>query len=228
MQVCAVQLGTSGVDLSGLQSVLVSLGGADLVVLPEFAIGGLPHRRSDAEQRALTLPRLADVLSNRPTHAAVVVGFTERDRGQLYSSVAVLRNGAVIAHGRKNQPREPGLTPGDSHAVFEVAGLRCGVLICADATSEGPTNDLGTVDVLIICLNNDMSEAHAAHWRSVTSRCLADRARQTGAWVVSVDVAGRAPGREALGATTLHDAAGNLVDRSRPFTPEVRRWEIVL
>lgn len=215
-------------DVDGLRSVLLSLGDADLVVLPEFALSGLPHREIDAEQRALTLHGLTNALSGCPTHAAVVVGFTERDSGHLYISVAVLRNGALVARGRKEPSAGAGPNPGDTHAVFEVAGLRCGVLICADATTAEPADALGPVEVLIICLNNDMSEGHAAHWRSVTSRCLVDRARQTGAWVVSADVAGRAPGREALGATTLHDASGNLLDRSNPFTPEIKRWEVVV
>lgn len=203
--------------------------GVDLLVAPEFAIGGLPHTAEAALQKSL--PSAEAVLAwvvGAPTGLTVVIGFTERSGARLHSSAAVLRDGAVIAVARKRYPREPGLVPGSAAPVFEVAGTACGVLICADATRARPALDLAAsgARVLVCLLNNDMSVAHARAWEGHTERALMDRARDTGCWVASADVAGESPGRRALAATRIHAPDGRLRAAAAAVPGDLLLWDV--
>ena len=222
MRVACYQSGIEGVPRDDRwQRVLAecSTRGVDLLVTPEFAIGGLPHTADAALERSLpSAQRVLPWVEDSPPGLTVVLGFTERSGAGLHSSAAVLRDGVVLAVARKLHPREPGLVPGFTEVagsaapVFEVAGTTCGVLICADAGRRQPAMDLATAGarMLLCLLNNDMSLRHAQQWDARTRQALADRARETGCWVASADVAGEIPGRRALAATRIHAPDGSL------------------
>jgi predicted amidohydrolase len=202
-------------DLRGVADRCVR-GGVELLLTPEFAIGGLPHTERDAKRRAVTVEQLQASATTLPRGLTVVLGFTERARDGLYSSAAVLTAGRVVHVARKVFPREPGLSAGDLAPVIQIGGVVFGILICADATHSELAANLAQsgAQVLLCPLNNDMSEAHADQWEEPTHTALRMRALEARCWVVSADVAGVRPGRRALGATRIVSPTGRTVARA--------------
>ena len=217
MRVACFQTGVPGiVPGEAWRRLLQACGarGVDLLVTPEFGVGGLPHTEAAADERAVDEPEsLLPWADGAEPGMTVLLGFTERTGMGLHSSAAVVRGGRVVTVVRKRHPREPGLVPGGESSVVEVAGTGVGVLVCADATHQEPARRLaaGGAGLLACLLNNDMSEANAARWQRPTHEALADRARENGCWVVSADVAGTSPGRRALAATRIVRPEGVLL-----------------
>ena len=209
MRVACFQSGVQGIDPGvAWRRLLQACGdrGVDLLVTPEFGVGGLPHTSAASEQRAVEDPEwLLPWADGAPPGMTVLLGFTERTGVGLHSSAAVVRDGRVLTVVRKQHPREPGLVPGGDSSVVDVAGTGVGVLVCADATHQEPARRLAAegAGLLACVLNNDMSEANAARWQRPTHDALAGRARENRCWVVSADVAGTSPGRRALAATRI-------------------------
>jgi 5-aminopentanamidase len=202
--------------------------GVDLLVTPEFAIGGLSHTAGVARERSLRGPAqpLAYVRETVPD-LTVVLGYVEQTESGLHSSAAVTRNTTLIATARKVRPREPGLVAGPAPANgwsgFEVAGVRCGIVIGSDVRHPEVAAAFAAGDVrLLVCpLNNDLSLAGAARWRVPTERALSARPRETGCWLVSADVAGHQPGRTALAVTRVVAPDGTEYARSEPAPDEL-------
>jgi predicted amidohydrolase len=214
--VAALQLPVEAVaepaDLRGVADRCVRRG-VDLLLTPEFAIGGLPHTERDAKRRAVTVEQLQASATSLPRGLTVVLGFTDRAPARLFSSAAVITAGRVVHVARKVFPREPGLSAGDLAPVIQIGGIAVGILICSDATHPelAATLARGGAQVLLCPLNNDMSEAHADQWEEPTHTALRMRAREARCWVVSADVAGVRPGRRALGATRIVSPTGRTV-----------------
>src|SRR5688572_32603510 len=112
--------------------------GAELVVLPESALGGyikegaaapdLPPALDPDGPEIAALVRLAD-------DTVVCAGYTERDGGERYSSAVCVDGSGVLGHHRKVH-LPPGerfaYTPGDRFAAFDTPVGRIGMLICYD------------------------------------------------------------------------------------------------
>lgn len=222
VRVACYQSGVSGIAAgAGWDEVLGSCGAqrVDLLVTPEFAVGGLPHTAEAARARALDdVDDLLVFAERAPEGLTMLLGFTERTSAGLHSSAAVIRDRRCLQIVRKLHPREPGLVPGEPSSVFEVGESICGVLICADATHAAPAVDLtgAGARVLACMLNNDMSIANATRWEGSTHRALSDRARDTGCWVVSADVAGASKQRRALAATRVIAPDGQVLAAAVP------------
>ncbi len=187
--------------------------GVDLLVAPEFAVGGLPHSAAAARASSLADPSaLVGLIEGAGPALNLVTGFTERSGTGMYSSAALVREGRARVVARKVHPREPGISAGDLSTTFDVAGMSCGVLICADARDPGLAANLRAdgAQVLLCLLNNDMQHHTAAKWLAPTELALADRARENNGWVVSADVAGWSTQRRGLGATRIYGPDGHL------------------
>lgn len=112
--------------------------GADMVVLPECALGGYLGAGSDGLDAAPGLAvdgpeieRLAAIAGD----TVVCAGFTEAAPGGPYSSAVCVTGDGVIGHHRKVHlpPSEVGaFSPGDSFAAFDTPVGRVGMLICYD------------------------------------------------------------------------------------------------
>jgi predicted amidohydrolase len=116
--------------------------GARLVVLPELAATGYVLDREALLARAESATAPGPVLSAwsaaaRELGITVVGGFTESDGDRLYNAVAVIGPDGVVAgtyrklhlFGRERDV----FAPGDvGLPIFEVGGLRLGVVVCYD------------------------------------------------------------------------------------------------
>ncbi|NEE00136.1 carbon-nitrogen hydrolase family protein [Phytoactinopolyspora halotolerans] len=222
MRVVCYQAGVEGISLDDVwRTVLIecALLEADLLVTPEYAIGGLPHTAEAARENAIADPLdLLVYTAEAPPALTVVLGFTEDAPDGRFSSVAVISGGEIVAVVRKVNPREPGIVAGGRSSVIDIAGVPCGILICADVAEAKLARRLASSGArLLICpLNNDMSLANAARWQDWSEEQLVRRARENGCWVVSADVAGRSLGRRALALTAFVQPDGRIVQRTLP------------
>lgn len=109
--------------------------GADMVVLPECALGG--YLDADGRQGpAIDLdgPEVAR-LCRIAGPTVVCAGFTERTSGLPHSSAVCVTGDGVLGHHRKVHlpPAELGaFAPGDSFAAFDTPVGRVGMLVCYD------------------------------------------------------------------------------------------------
>src|SRR3954453_12508275 len=109
--------------------------GAELVVLPECALGG--YLRADGTPGAAIsvdgpeIERLCALAGD----TVVCAGFTEKGPGLPFSSAVCVTGDGVLGHHRKLHlpPTELGaFAPGDSLAAFDTPLGRVGMLICYD------------------------------------------------------------------------------------------------
>ena len=115
--------------------------GAALVVTPELSLCGYPP------EDLLLRPAFLDAVRDRArstrrakcSGTTAIVGFPERDAGARYNAAAVLRDGRVAAVYRKHHlpnytvfDEDRYFEPGTEPCVFDVDGVRCGIVICED------------------------------------------------------------------------------------------------
>jgi NAD+ synthase (glutamine-hydrolysing) len=133
-------------DLAGnAQTLLAAIGearraGASLVVTPELSLCGYPPE--DLVLRPAFLDACAaelTALAAQVRGVTALVGFPERRAGLRHNAVAVLRDGRVAGIYRKQHlpnytvfDEQRYFAPGDAPCIFDVDGVRCGVMICED------------------------------------------------------------------------------------------------
>jgi 5-aminopentanamidase len=121
--------------------------GADLLITPElfltgYAIGAAKVARLAEPQHGPALARVADIA--RSTGIAIILGYPERTTDAIFNAATAFdAAGQQIAHYRKTHLFGPldraqfsaGQTPA---TLFELGGLKIGLLICYDV--EFPEN----------------------------------------------------------------------------------------
>ena len=137
------------------------LGQADLLIVPElfltgYAIGAdAVHRLAETRNGAVLAEVAAIASDNR---IAVVFGFAERDGDKVYNSaVAIGADGTTLGAYRKThlfgdvdkQQFSEGRLPSD---VFEINGLKVGLLICYDVEFPENTRSLALLGADLIIM----------------------------------------------------------------------------
>ena len=136
--------------------------GARLVVLPELAATGYVLDRAGLLARAESVAAPGPALSAwsaaaRELGITVVGGCAVSDRDRLYNSVAVIGPDGVVAgtyrklhlFGRERDV----FTPGDAGLpIFEVGGLRLGVVVCYDLRFPEAVRILALRDVDLVAV----------------------------------------------------------------------------
>ncbi len=120
--------------------------GASLVITPELSLCGYPPEDLvlrpaflDACERELA------ALASQVTEGVLLVGFPERHEGRRHNAMVVIRDGRVAQVYRKQClpnytvfDEKRYFTPGDSPCVFDVDGVRFGLVICEDIWFPAP------------------------------------------------------------------------------------------
>lgn len=112
--------------------------GAELIVLPEAALGGYPCDGTEPYARPAVLPRHAEAferLIRAAGPAVVCVGYAEAAPGGPFSSAICVSGDGILGHHRKvHLPPTERTTfrPGDGFAAFDTPLGRTGMLICYD------------------------------------------------------------------------------------------------
>lgn len=205
---------------------LTSTNAVDLLVLPE-SFTGVPAEDGDepsADQAVQFLSTLARVCS-----VAVVGGSVSHvaDDGAVFNTTYVMnRAGDLVGtydkrrlFGREQETRTPGTRPG----IFEVDGMRVGVLICADLWHAELARELiDHVDVLCVpAATVIVSEEHRPYARSTWYQLAMVRALETGTAIVVSDWAdGRHESTQTVGGITRNEVrwtagASSITDPSR-------------
>jgi NAD+ synthase (glutamine-hydrolysing) len=171
--------------------------GADLVCFPELALTGYPPEDLVLRGGFVddNLEALEELARRTAGGSAVLVGFVDRtDRG-LHNGAALLRDGLIEARYHKHKLPNYGVfdeqryfVPGEEGCSLRLAGSDLGISICEDAWKPGPPFDgyAGRVQV-IPNINGSPYHRRKAHERMAI--CAA-RARETGAWIVYVNLVG--------------------------------------
>lgn len=179
---------------------------ADLVLCPElfltgYAVGDDLRRLAEPADGA-SARRIADIC--RLHRKAVVYGFAEPVGQALYNAaLAIGPDGATLAHHRKLAV-PPGFeldyfVPGHGLTIFELAGVRLGLLICYDAEfpeAVRATAEAGAEAILV-------PTALGAQWDQVAHRVIPARAFENGVYLAYANHAGREGAVTFLGASCI-------------------------
>ena len=213
---------------------LTATNAVDLLVLPE-SFTGVPAEDGDepaADQAVQFLSTLA-----RVCRVAVVGGSVSHvaDDGAVYNTTYVMnRAGELVGsyHKRRLFGREQETrTPGTNAGIFDVDGLRVGVLICADLWHAELARELiDRVDVLCVpTATVVVSEDNRAYARSTWHQLAMIRALETGLAIVVSDWAdGRHESTRTVDGITTNEVrwtagASSITDPSR--RPDLARMQ---
>ena len=120
---------------------------ADLVVFPELSITGYPPK--DLLQKRLFIRRnleALDEIKNACDNIAVVVGFIDAKKDQLYNAAALIQNKEIIGIQHKSHlpnydvfDEKRYFSSADQAKVFQIDSLKIGLSVCEDLWFEdGP------------------------------------------------------------------------------------------
>ncbi|MGX6604751.1 carbon-nitrogen hydrolase family protein [Micromonosporaceae bacterium Da 78-11] len=191
----------------------------DLLLFPECFLQGYLVTEQHVDQHAVDLtsaafgPVLERLAAIRQT---LVLGVIERQDGRFFNSAVVLTRGKVAGVYRKTHPtdREPIFTAGTGHPVFDLNGIRFGINICSDTRFTGAAQAVAAQGgaVLLVPAQNMMRLGNAEIWRPRHNAIRAERARETGMWLVSADVTGQRDRHQiGYGPTSVIDPRGRVV-----------------
>lgn len=212
-------------DLAGNAGTLLAAidagrrAGASLVVTPELSLSGYPP------EDLLLRPAFIDACASELAALAAevngviaIVGFPERHDGARHNALAVLRDGRVAGIYRKRRlpnytvfDEERYFEPGTSPCVFDVDGVRCGIIICEDCWFPEPAAEACKAGAQVVIVPNG-SPYHTSQQAARRTQIEA-RVRENGVPFVYVN---RVGGQDELvfdGASFVMDAAGAIAQQ---------------
>ncbi len=175
MKLCLMQIAPPSAPAETLSALAgwataAAAQGAAALVLPELV---LPGYNRPAAHRDLAEPQggpWQDAVARiaRAAGIAICYGWAERDGAAVYNVASVIgADGTTLAHYRKIQLFGPmehaSFIPGtEAPPVFELAGRRCGLLICYDIEFPEHARALGRrgVDLLLVPTANPEGYPH--------------------------------------------------------------------
>lgn len=231
MRIAIAQLNQMVGDLPGNAARILDAvdagrrGGADLVVTPELSLCGYPPedlllRPAFLEACASELARLATRIAG-PT---VLVGYPEQaSGGARHNAVAVMRDGRIIGVYRKQTlpnytvfDEQRYFIPGTEPCVFEVAGVRVGVVICEDIWFPEAARRTRSAGADLIVVPN--GSPYHTRQQALRREIVVARAVETGCPVVYVN---RVGGQDEL----VFDGASFIVDGSGKVSQQLPAWQ---
>jgi predicted amidohydrolase len=190
-----------------------------LLLFPECFLQGYLVNQDHISTHALDLgsPEFDAVLRRlEPIEATVVVGVIETERGRYFNTAAVITRGQLTGRYRKTHlmPGETVFDPGDGYPTFVLRGVRYGINICSDTQFRGPAAQVAAqgAQLLLVPAQNMLRRPVAERFKDLHHSMRAERAQETGMWLVSSDVTGmRGESRIAYGPTSVISPRGELV-----------------
>ncbi len=191
-----------------LEKLAAALAGKDLdlIVCPELFLSGynvgdaLPELALAADSHLLE--QVAKIAHTHET--AIVYGYPERDGNSIYNVAAcVSAQGCVIAKHRK-LILPPGFETeafnvGSGFTLFDLAGFRCGILICFDAEFPEAVRALAQSGAELVIVPTALTK----EWGVVAEKLIPARAFENGVWLIYANHAGSENGTHYLGHSCI-------------------------
>ena len=205
--------------------------GADVLLTPELALCGYPPE--DLLLRADFYRSCETALAQLAHEAALplIVGHPLCEDERHFNAASLLREGRVEATYRKHRlpnyevfDEERYFDPGHEACVVEIAGIRCGINICADVWERGAAEATRRAGAeLLLALN-----ASPFHMNKQERRyeVLRDRVSATGMPVIYANLVG---GQDELvfdGASFALDGQGRLTHQFPAFSETIGLVEV--
>jgi len=196
------QVNTTVGDLDGNVERLTSWSarateaGADIVCFPELAITGYPPEDLVLRPRFVedNLEALEELARRTAAGCAVLAGFVDASARGMHNAAGLLQGGSVAARYHKVKLPNYGVfdekryfAPGEAACTVRVASSDLGVSVCEDAWQPGPPFDAYSRVPIVVNINGSPYHRGKSDERL---RICADRARETGAWIVYVNAVG--------------------------------------
>ena len=205
---------------------------ADLVLFPELALSGYPPE--DLLYRPAFLRACEEAMNDvakAATGIVAVVGWPQAAGSVVYNAASVLRDGAIEQTYRKrelpnyavfDERRYFAVDPDREDCVFEVQGVKVGLLICEDLWFAEPVASTAAAGAQLLLVPNASPFEHDKH--AQRDALLAQRARDTGAGIAYLNLVG---GQDALvfdGASVVADGDGTVHPAALAFEEQ---WLVV-
>jgi NAD+ synthetase len=196
---------------------------ADIVLFPELALSGYPPEDLLLRPSFLAAcERSLAEIAAAATGIVAVVGHPQAMGSVVYNALSVLRDGRVELTYRKRElpnyavfDERRYFTRGDRPACVEVDGVGIGLLVCEDLWHAGPLLDTAAAGAeLVLIANASPFEGSKPADRDAL---LQQRAQESGAALVYLNLVG---GQDELvfdGASVLTDADGRVHKAARAF-----------
>ena len=204
----------------------------DLVLFPEAFLLGHSYDPATIRSRALAasdsaLTQLCESVA--AARATLVVGAFDMAQGQVFNSALVIERGHVVGRYSKAYPNEPGVTAGSDFPTYVRSGTRFGINICNDANHADAAERIASqhASLIVFPLNNMLPPDTAEVWREKSMANLIARARQTGCWIASADVTGRAGALASFGCTAIVSPDGRVVARVPEMVEGMALYDLV-
>ena len=206
--------------------------GAELVLFPELALCGYPPedlllRPGFLRDCEAALQRIAATTQG----IVAIVGWPQSAGSVVYNAASVLREGAVATTYRKrelpnyavfDERRYFDADPDGGSCVFDVNGVRVGLMICEDLWFAEPLAETAQAGAQLVVVPNASPFERDKH--AQRDALLAQRVRETGAGVAYLNVVG---GQDAVvfdGASVVADGDGIVHPAAAAFTDQ---WLVV-
>ena len=229
------QINTTVGDLAGnvdrmtAAAAEASASGADLVCFPELAVTGYPPEDLVLRPAFVrdNLEALDELARRTAGGCAVLAGFVDRTGRGLHNAAGLLSGGEVVARYHKVQLPNYGVfderryfVPGDAACPVRLASSALGISVCEDAWMPGtPWTEYARERAAIIS-NINGSPYHRHKIADRLEVCRA-RAKETGAWIVYVNLVG---GQDELvfdGGSMVISPDGELAWRTAMFDEDL-------
>lgn len=198
---------------------------ADVVLFPELALSGYPPedlllRPGFLAECSAAIGRIAA----QTRGIVAVVGWPESDGAVVYNAASVLRDGAIEATCRKrelpnyavfDERRYFEVDADADPCVFEVGGVRCGIVICEDIWFAEPAARAAQAGAEVLMVSNASPFERDKHGQR--DALLATRVAESGMAIAYLNLVG---GQDALvfdGASVLADGDGTVHPAARSF-----------
>jgi len=251
LQICVAQLNFVVGDMAGNARKIIECAreaharGARLVLTPELSICG--YAAEDLFLRPAFIDACDDALKTIATELSglkglhVVVGHPEgggvRTRSvavtRRHNRASVLCEGRIVAHYDKRElpnyqvfDERRYFTPGPGVGVFEVEGVRVGLLICEDAWFEEPARLARQAGAQVLAVLN-ASPFHAGKSAEREQR-MRERVQDTGLPLVYAHLVGGQDEVIFEGRSFALDHAGVVVARAEGFREAALDMQVIL
>ena len=237
MRIAAVQMdvtiGQPDVNLAVMLAKLkeAAAAGAKLVCFPECALTGYCFESvGEAMPFAQTLPGPATeqfTKACRELGVFAVFGLLERDGERLFNAVALVGPNGLIGSYRKVHLPYLGIdmktTYGDRpFAVFEVGGVKVGMLICYDAAFPEATRSLALLGADIVVLPTNWPPGAEC----VAEHTLNTRAMENAVYFLAVNRVGEERGFQFIGRSRICGPSGCTLASTESTEPTILFAEI--